>query len=324
MRNRGIIPAYAGSTDGRARLENAPKDHPRIRGEHIEIRSEYSIIVPDHPRIRGEHGVRGYQRVIDRGSSPHTRGARLPLGAPAWAAGIIPAYAGSTSTHFFLFWSYSDHPRIRGEHHLRQDGLLFGAGSSPHTRGARKNQSKGEAQCRIIPAYAGSTRSTLRWSGMWSDHPRIRGEHERRIGAPVGPVGSSPHTRGARINDIFRMKNEGIIPAYAGSTDPGAAAQKVQRDHPRIRGEHAVLSCPQTAGVGSSPHTRGARMKIYEGSKWIDIIPAYAGSTRRAGSGWGKASDHPRIRGEHRAGAALVAALAGSSPHTRGALRRRR
>ena len=65
-------------------------------------------------------------------------------------------------------------------------------------------------------------------------------------------------------------------------------------------------------------------MKIYEGSKWIDIIPAYAGSTRRAGSGWGKASDHPRIRGEHRAGAALVAALAGSSPHTRGALRRRR
>ena len=299
MRNRGIIPAYAGSTDGRARLENAPKDHPRIRGEHIEIRSEYSIIVPDHPRIRGEHGVRGYQRVIDRGSSPHTRGARLPLGAPAWAAGIIPAYAGSTSTHFFLFWSYSDHPRIRGEHHLRQDGLLFGAGSSPHTRGARKNQSKGEAQCRIIPAYAGSTRSTLRWSGMWSDHPRIRGEHERRIGAPVGPVGSSPHTRGARINDIFRMKNEGIIPAYAGSTDPGAAAQKVQRDHPRIRGEHAVLSCPQTAGVGSSPHTRGARGASPFGVPRPRIIPAYAGSTGLPVSWTAWTRDHPRIRGEH-------------------------
>ena len=238
MRNRGIIPAYAGSTDGRARLENAPKDHPRIRGEHIEIRSEYSIIVPDHPRIRGEHGVRGYQRVIDRGSSPHTRGARLPLGAPAWAAGIIPAYAGSTSTHFFLFWSYSDHPRIRGE-------------------------------------------------------------HERRIGAPVGPVGSSPHTRGARINDIFRMKNEGIIPAYAGSTDPGAAAQKVQRDHPRIRGEHAVLSCPQTAGVGSSPHTRGARGASPFGVPRPRIIPAYAGSTGLPVSWTAWTRDHPRIRGEH-------------------------
>ena len=152
---------------------------------------------------------------------------------------------------------------------------------------------------RIIPAYAGSTVCEATRELSIADHPRIRGEHERRIGAPVGPVGSSPHTRGARINDIFRMKNEGIIPAYAGSTDPGAAAQKVQRDHPRIRGEHAVLSCPQTAGVGSSPHTRGARGASPFGVPRPRIIPAYAGSTGLPVSWTAWTRDHPRIRGEH-------------------------
>ena len=50
------------------------------------------------------------------------------------------------------------------------------------------------------------------------------------------------------------------------------------------------------------------------------IIPAYAGSTP-AGAGLRAApGDHPRIRGEHRYDRSLKASVAGSSPHTRGAL----
>ena len=74
--------------------------------------------------------------------------------------------------------------------------------------------------------------------------------------------------------------------------------------------------------LGSSPHTRGA---LPVAGVWIcgvRIIPAYAGST--VGRRWRRRwrPDHPRIRGEHVADCAFAVALAGSSPHTRGALGR--
>ena len=52
----------------------------------------------------------------------------------------------------------------------------------------------------------------------------------------------------------------------------------------------------------------------------IGIIPAYAGSTAGQHTPSSKLRDHPRIRGEHAAGVSAGQMLAGSSPHTRGAL----
>ena len=71
----GIIPAYAGSTGLHRRQCRGPRDHPRIRGEHI---------------------VSFTTKPASPGSSPHTRGARAHRGAWVSANGIIPAYAGST------------------------------------------------------------------------------------------------------------------------------------------------------------------------------------------------------------------------------------
>ena len=51
------------------------------------------------------------------------------------------------------------------------------------------------------------------------------------------------------------------------------------------------------------------------------IIPAYAGSTPHAPNRPVKASDHPRIRGEHQMNPRTKTSMAGSSPHTRGAPR---
>ena len=70
-----IIPAYAGSTPS-----GSPPPAPRR----------------DHPRIRGEHLTRAPPTGLPSGSSPHTRGALASAAAGAGAAGIIPAYAGST------------------------------------------------------------------------------------------------------------------------------------------------------------------------------------------------------------------------------------
>ena len=93
-------------------------------------------------------------------------------------------------------------------------------------------------RCRIIPAYAGSTRFALPYDVETTDHPRIRGEHVKLPPIHLRSGGSSPHTRGA-LAIIFsfglRMR---IIPAYAGSTQVAAERFSSGEDHPRIRGEH--------------------------------------------------------------------------------------
>ena len=71
---------------------------------------------------------------------------------------------------------------------------------------------------------------------------------------------------------------------------------------------------------GSSPHTRGAPKDTFSGLDSARIIPAYAGSTWKCDAAHTGGADHPRIRGEHLKPAFLRLHIAGSSPHTRGAL----
>ena len=51
--------------------------------------------------------------------------------------------------------------------------------------------------------------------------PRIRGDHEDKRYADWDRAGSSPHTRGAPAAITSARRPPPIIPAYAGSTDPG-------------------------------------------------------------------------------------------------------
>ena len=172
-----IIPAYAGSTRRCRRRSGPSRDHPRIRGEHMHV----------YPPISRFDG-----------SSPHTRGAPPgPLEIDS-LSGIIPAYAGSTSSPTRRRSRMADHPRIRGEHGMK--GITAGVvgGSSPHTRGARP-----AAHHRRLPTV---------------DHPRIRGEHRKKSVQISLNGGSSPHTRGAPPQQQGSSAGTRIIPAYAGST----------------------------------------------------------------------------------------------------------
>ena len=214
----------------------------------------------------------------------------------------------------------SDHPRIRGEHRPRGFRSAPGPGSSPHTRGAPRRRLRNRRHPGIIPAYAGSTMSSLPRTSRDTDHPRIRGEHYSLPRPSYTVKGSSPHTRGAPLFFHGVDPGLGIIPAYAGSTHPSRALRSFSRDHPRIRGEHAVDVGPDRRRRGSSPHTRGARLKFGDDHLVDGIIPAYAGSTRAETEGGTRMSDHPRIRGEHRPVQSRPRGQAGSSPHTRGAL----
>ena len=113
------------------------------------------------------------------------------------------------------------------------------------------------------------------------------------------PLGSSPHTRGARSPSPSESILVRIIPAYAGST--------------------IVSFTTKPASPGSSPHTRGARHAKPPPVVGGRIIPAYAGSTDHPHLSFAVFRDHPRIRGEHQSGPDDVLSQIGSSPHTRGA-----
>ena len=258
LRVEGIIPAYAGSTSCARPWPSCRSDHPRIRGEHPHVVSGWRLL---------------------GGSSPHTRGAPPSGWISSPPPGIIPAYAGSTGTQPEPSPTPADHPRIRGEHCWPGPPAGWRPGSSPHTRGARRPAPRRDFGMRIIPAYAGSTRTTRSPRECMRDHPRIRGEH-RQEGRSNGLVwGSSPHTRGARRRHPPAQDACRIIPAYAGSTQATMTARQKLRDHPRIRGEHSNGPRPGARPHGSSPHTRGAPHFPFPPKSFKRIIPAYAGST---------------------------------------------
>ena len=197
--------------------------------------------------------------------------------------------------------------------------MFYLPGSSPHTRGARASHDAAMASSWIIPAYAGSTNTDPAPTPAAGDHPRIRGEHGSGRRCRPGGVGSSPHTRGAPKRPGRLTRPGGIIPAYAGSTPARVSRRSGSPDHPRIRGEHAPARSRAAGMVGSSPHTRGARLDSLRVEDAVRIIPAYAGSTGEFGGGVHGCEDHPRIRGEHERVSDVRGARAGSSPHTRGA-----
>ena len=232
-----IIPAYAGST-------------LIVPGRRLSAR--------DHPRVCGEHVINGIHMTAAEGSSPRMRGARAATRAASQPFGIIPAYAGSTGWVTSRWHCRGDHPRVCGEHTTNSEKSATFSGSSPRMRGALQTPQGPQGQGRIIPAYAGSTRGrSCRVPGA-RDHPRVCGEHPQVNGSFVRYVGSSPRMRGAHIGVLDVLPVSRIIPAYAGSTDPGGYPPGRAEDHPRVCGEHMKSSHWSPSTAGSSPRMRGA------------------------------------------------------------------
>ena len=249
--------------------------------------------------MRGEHSVIGNSLSVMVGSSPHARGARRNIPKNKVSGGIIPACAGSTKSSPAFPLRSRDHP--------------------PHARGAHRCGLVGDGRRGIIPACAESTPSPERPSCRAWDHPRMRGEHTSVRGCASYDVGSSPHARGAPLFPHRSSPRDGIIPACAGSTVPRPARRGCARDHPRMRGEHALESGMSAEDAGSSPHARGAPSTMLHARLRTGIIPACAGSTDIAFRCGRHERDHPRMRGKHSSVYTWVEDCAGSSPHARGA-----
>ncbi len=314
-----IIPACAGSTGRCPRSSPRCRDHPRLRGEHLESMSiAYLIwgssplargalpterrlhpsrgIIPacagstcrcradlrraeDHPRLRGEHASRAPSNHLRPGSSPLARGAREWPRYESGEPGIIPACAGSTDVPALVDDLIGDHPRLRGEHRFSRRQSAGSWGSSPLARGALSEHGEHGARQGIIPACAGSTTVSRRGAPRTWDHPRLRGEHISSDSGIVEIEGSSPLARGALADKHGVSERAGIIPACAGSTASPRATRATRGDHPRLRGEHSPSTRASTWTRGSSPLARGAHGYRQPHRAPQGIIPACAGST---------------------------------------------
>ena len=218
---RGIIPAYAGNTSNSERAPAPTRDHPRVCGEHLHRWGIYGMskgssprmrgthegrmhtygfvgIIPayagntsgcverpwstrDHPRVCGEHPDSVVLTVEAEGSSPRMRGTHPDIFVCADTKGIIPAYAGNTYDHLFALSCQRDHPRVCGEHSWSAVSGIRCRGSSPRMRGTRCQSAHHRRRRGIIPAYAGNTPGPRREHVQERDHPRVCGEHTKRL-----------------------------------------------------------------------------------------------------------------------------------------------
>ena len=281
------------------------------------------------------------QDLCATGSSPLTRGkpvARCSVSGGGW---LIPAHAGKTSAgrnHPGPPWA---HPHSRGENAPDAPSRGEPQGSSPLTQGKRHDPDHQSASTVL---------------------PRSHGENHARKVAKPGDKGSSPLTRGKRGVLLRALSGPGLIPAHAGKTCTAALRGPEHRVHPRSRVENpaaVVMSrvCPGSSPLtrennmsnvfdvcscGSSPLTRGKlvhhrhdglrtrlipahagkRVVVEEPLVGLGLIPTHTGKTRLPAYSYAWCRAHPRSRGENVRTPCAFSLPYGSSPLTRGKLRR--
>ena len=130
-----------------------------------------------HPRVGGENsGCRGVQGVLS-GSSPRGRGKRRTHGPLHGPARLIPAWAGKTTSALTCVSARRAHPRVGGENSILSPALERSAGSSPRGRGKPGGRPRLAHLLRLIPAWAGKTRSAPPSRSRSAAHPRVGGEN---------------------------------------------------------------------------------------------------------------------------------------------------
>ena len=195
-------------------------------------------------------------------------------------------------------WRLPVHPRLRGELLFLIEIFAFCNGSSPLTRGTQTQPEQCFMNRRFIPAYAGNSSAQLRFLALDAVHPRLRGELHRKAVKTICSTGSSPLTRGTRIEiTSFNVHNR-FIPAYAGNSCKAQFRFRTNR--------------------GSSPLTRGTPRPLQINLRPHRFIPAYAGNSLISRASVIDSAVHPRLRGELPSRTSKYNAGNGSSPLTRG------
>ena len=192
--------------------------------------------------------------------------------------------------------------------------------SSPRGRGKRAGPLLAGHAVRLIPAWAGKTRSTPTDPWSCQAHPRAGGEnYERKTGQPI-TAGSSPRGRGKPPWVRLIPSRNGLIPARAGKTSTTRVEHFQHTAHPRAGGENAPSTAYPSHSPGSSPRGRGKRAASRRSHHQYRLIPARAGKTSTPTTPVRSCSAHPRAGGENGPNQPGNCFSAGSSPRGRGKL----
>ena len=113
-------------------------------------------------------------------------------------------------------------------------------------------------------------------------------------------AGSSPLTRGTRIDSGQNDRFNRFIPAYAGNSCSNAPVSATIPVHPRLRGELTSRGLPFMVVIGSSPLTRGTLAFDDASYSAARFIPAYAGNSHDHNrTGRNSFGSSPLTRGTH-------------------------
>ena len=194
-KNTRLIPAWAGKTFLARVAQLMREAHPRVGGENERTRASSSASSA-HPRVGGENDIPPSLSPWRMGSSPRGRGKRDNTQQFFPHFGLIPAWAGKTTSILKRWQVYWAHPRVGGENSLSHTHARVTHGSSPRGRGKPSGKRVPRAARGLIPAWAGKTILHRLARCCVAAHPRVGGENYNAGSAHVLHAGSSPRGRG--------------------------------------------------------------------------------------------------------------------------------
>ena len=228
---RRLIPAWAGKTLRGLRRAGYPAAHPRVGGEN---------------RAAAEEAVRAV------GSSPRGRGKPADLGVLAQRDGLIPAWAGKTSSPRPRTSAEQAHPRVGGENTPRRSAPTRPRGSSPRGRGKRSELVGRTPVPGLIPAWAGKTYAIVGLSPVMRAHPRVGGENFKLQAALNRETGSSPRGRGKHFLTCAFIERIGQILEtleLAVSSESYTLSAAYATDAPQDQARNTALVLPSSRGA---------------------------------------------------------------------------
>ena len=152
---------------------------------------------------------------------------------------------------------------------------------------------------RITPACAGTTSSRAAFRRFSEDHPRVCGNHLKKLPSAQPEPGSPPRVREPQAPATTMIGGLRITPACAGTTTNKPQDPETNKDHPRVCGNHLCPLPLQKHRPGSPPRVREPRQTGGFQLSLHRITPACAGTTCDAHLSSADSRDHPRVCGNH-------------------------
>ena len=172
-----------------------------------------------------------------------------------------------------------DHPRPCGEKSCMRRACGWRGGSPPPMRGKVPGRYGRGIFCRITPAHAGKSFSTVSSNAKIWDHTRPCGEKLPSAQHLPSAQGSPPPMRGKGRHPLHKVVVLGITPAHAGKSIARNRCPVCSWDHPRPCGEKSYADNVEIHHAGSPPPMRG-KVRYWRLSRMgVRITPAHAGKS---------------------------------------------